>query len=151
MVYKGVEPTRVTLAQQPMRLTIWLSNVGNSPAVGVLTTSTILVSRVFPLPPPYNPTVPTISNPYPEVRSETVVGPKGDFGTYAILQNISPQLVDAINSARSTSTCMVASTISTNLTGADTRRGASSMCRSRLKTPVTSQDATSTTPSISRG
>jgi hypothetical protein len=61
-----------------------------------MTTSTLLISKGFPLPPPYNPTVPNVPNTYPEVRSETVVGPKGDYGTYVVLQNISPQSVDAI-------------------------------------------------------
>ena len=100
IVYKGVEPTRVNLSQQPTRLIIWLGNVGNSPAVRVMTTSTLLISKGFPLPPPYNPTVPNVPNPNPEVRSETVVGPKGDYGTYVVLQNISPQSVDAINAGR---------------------------------------------------
>jgi hypothetical protein len=100
MVFKGVEPTRISLAQQPMRLIIWLGNVGNSPAVRVSTASTLLVAKAFPVPPPYNATGPNISSPYPEVRSETVVGPKGDYGTYVILQNISPQVVDAINAGR---------------------------------------------------
>ncbi len=98
MVYKGVEPTRVNLAQQPIRLIIWLGNVGNSPAVRVLTASTHLVSKLFPLPPPFNPTVP--NSPNPEIKSETVVGPKGDFGTFVILQNLAPSVTDAINNGR---------------------------------------------------
>jgi len=92
LVFRGIEPTRITLAQQPTRLIIWLANVGNSPAVKVSTASTLLVAKALPQLPPYGSMGP--------VRSETVVGPKGDYGTYVVLQNISASLADAINAGR---------------------------------------------------